>query len=91
MAGEVSAADVSWRARYEAVFQDALRGAVVTDSAVNVYEDGSVKIVFLEVRLPGGRVVALSPPATVLEVSVPGADWHDATVQQDFDEQRGRS
>jgi len=57
MSGELTAADVSWRARTEAVIQDALRGATVTDSAVSVSEDGSVKIVYLEGRRPDGRVV----------------------------------
>jgi hypothetical protein len=87
MSGELTAADVSWRARSEGIVQDALRHATVTDSAVTVSEDGrTVTIVYLEVRLPDGRLVALSPPATVLEVSGRGNGWHNATVQQDFTE-----
>jgi len=57
MAGELTAADVSWRARREALLQDALRGAVVTDSRVSVSDDGSVKIAYLDARRPDGRVV----------------------------------
>ena len=87
MACELTAADVSWRARSEAVIEDALRGATVTDSAVSVSEDGRVvKIVDLVVRLPDGRLVAMSPPATVLEVHDRERGWHNMTVQQDFPE-----
>jgi len=84
MPGDLTPADISWRARSEAVIQDALRHATVTDSAVTVSEDGrTVKIQYLEVRLPDGRLVALSPAATVLEIN-DGPGWHNATVQQDF-------
>ena len=57
MSGELTAADVSWRVRSEGTLQEALRGATVTDSRVSAADDGSVKIVYLEARGPGGRVV----------------------------------
>lgn len=90
MSDELTAADVSWRARYEATIHDALRGATITDAAVTVYADGSIGVEWIEVHLKDGRVIGVRPP------EVDGGDVtlnvydddveREMTAQQDFAE-----
>lgn len=90
MADELTAADVSWRDRREAVIQDALRGAVVTDSAVTVNADGSIGVDWIEVHLKDGRVIGVRPPecdGDDVTLNVYDNDVErEMTVQQDFAE-----
>lgn len=92
MSDELTAADVSWRARSEGIIQDVLRGATVTDSAVNVYDDGSVGIEWIEARLKDGRVVDIRPPECdggPVTINVYDDDvQREMTVRQDFTEHR---
>lgn len=90
MSGELTAAGVSWRARREAVIHDALRGAVVTDSAVTVNADGSIGVDWIEVHLKDGRVIGVRPPECAgddVTLNVYDNDVErEMTVQQDFAE-----
>lgn len=91
MSGDLTAADVSWRARSEAVIQDALRGATITDAAVTVYADGSIGVEGIEARLKDGRVIGIRPPECGegdVTIHVSGGDEQREMTVRDFAEPR---
>lgn len=82
----MSVFDVNERSRCEALVQDALRGALVTDAAVCVNGAGEIAVEMIEGRLKDGRTVSFGPPRVgdiVLETGV-GDDLREMTMQADF-------
>ncbi|MFA5409118.1 MAG: hypothetical protein WC277_09290 [Bacilli bacterium] len=82
--GDLTAADVSWRARHEAAVKVALRGARIVDTYVTIRSDGGIAIEWIAIRLPppDDRYAQIRPPEGEDDITVMiDNDQHAITVR----------